>query len=139
MFLNSHSNLNSLPDLEGSNYGFGKEEGEVPSVFEAHKVAKIDLDKRLGRVGRNEISKSSNSTSSESEFHVWKGECSRKSLSCGPRSLSLDQVIMARPRFAYNGPESICVKDHLEAMCRLSNIVHLPKESSSQPIALPLI
>ncbi|KAK1577833.1 hypothetical protein Q3G72_025255 [Acer saccharum] len=92
--------------------------------------AKIDLEKRLSEVGGNGFS---NSSSSESIFLGWKGECSRRHGSDGPQSPSLDQVIVARSKSPSSGPRRKCV-GFSDVLDRHSEEV-LSKDEGSQPLS----
>ncbi|KAK0571113.1 hypothetical protein LWI29_011297 [Acer saccharum] len=81
-------------------------------VITYDKTARVDLDKRLSEVDGLEISKSEFSTSTESGPLLWKGECSKRCLSNGPQSPSLEQVLLAHSGTLSNGQDdSITRKD----------------------------
>ncbi|KAK1553806.1 hypothetical protein Q3G72_003857 [Acer saccharum] len=74
-------------------------------VITYDKTARVDLEKRLSEVGGFDFSKSESSTSTESGPPLWKGECSKRCLSNGPQSPSLDQVLLAHSRNLSNGQD----------------------------------
>ncbi|KAK0602623.1 hypothetical protein LWI29_035330 [Acer saccharum] len=67
--------------------------------------ARIDLDKRLADASGVEISNSGFSSSSDSSSLLWKGECSKRGVSNGPQSPSLDLVLKAHSGNISNGQD----------------------------------